>query len=239
MDLPDRAHDVLTQRTRARLFEELSELRRPAGTEEMAERLELHPNGVRLHLERMLDAGLLERHRSRQSVGRPRDMWSIAAGAQPGGAPPHAYAELGRWLAGIVSSGKTSQRAVEAAGKEIGRRLAPSSAPDSSDLPAGPDELMRTSLASMGFSPTQSVEPSGALSYRLCNCPYRDVARDSRQVVCTLHRGVTLGLLEMIAPTTELTEFVARDPDTAGCLIELRGGLATTAAERESTESDR
>lgn len=232
MDLPTRAHDVLTQPTRARLFQELGRLRRPAGTEELADRLELHPNGVRLHLERMLEAGLLERQRIRQSVGRPRDMWTIAPGAQPGGEAPRAYAELGRWLAEIVSSGKTSQRAVEAAGREIGRSLAPAGTSDSAD------DLMRASLTSLGFAPTQTVEPTGALTYRLCNCPYSEVARESQHIVCTLHRGVTRGLLDVIAPATKLTGFVARDPDTAGCLIELRGELAEAAARRESTESE-
>lgn len=232
MDLPSEAHDVLSQPTRARLFQELGQMRRAAGTEELANRLGLHLNGVRLHLERMLEAALLERHRTRQNVGRPRDMWTIAPGAQPGGDPPRAYAELGRWLAEIVSSGKTSQRAVEAAGREIGRSLAPVGAPDS------PDDLMRASLAAMGFAPTQAVEPTGTLTYRLCNCPYSEVARDSQQIVCTLHRGVTRGLLDVIAPATELTGFVPRDPDTAGCLIEVRGELAETAARRGSTGSD-
>ena len=232
MDLPTHAHDVLNQPTRARLFQELGELRRPAGTEELADQLELHPNGVRLHLERMLKAGLLERQRTRQSVGRPRDMWTIAPGARPGGESPRAYAELGRWLAEIVSSGKTSQRAVEAAGREIGRGLAPAGTSDSAD------DLMRASLTSLGFAPTQTVEETGPLIYRLCNCPYSEVARENQQIVCTLHRGVTRGLLDVIAPATELAGFEARDPDTAGCLIELRGELAETAARRESPESE-
>lgn len=232
MDLPAHAHDVLTQPTRARLFKELGLLRRPAGTEELAARVELHPNGVRLHLERMLEAGLLERRRSRQNVGRPRDMWTVAPGSQPGGNPPRAYAELGRWLAEIVSSGKTSQRAVEAAGREIGRGLAPAGTSDSAE------SLMRASLTSLGFAPTQTVEPTGALVYRLCNCPYSEVARDYQQIVCTLHRGVTRGLLDVIAPATKLTGFVPHDPDTAGCVIELRGELAEAAARYEATEAE-
>ena len=40
---------------------------------------------------------------------------------------------------------------------------------------------------------------------------------------------MTRGLLDAIAPETELAGFVPRDPDTAGCLIELRGGLADEA----------
>lgn len=232
MDLPDHADDVLGQPTRARLFEQLGDLRRPAGTEEMADRLGLHPNGVRLHLERMLKAGLLERRRSRQSVGRPRDMWSIAPCAQPNGDPPRAYTELGRWLAEIVASGKTGQRAVEATGRSIGRDLAPTGGSDS------PDEGMRTCLSSLGFAPTRATGPTDTVTYRLCNCPYREVARENQHIVCTLHRGVTHGLLDVIAPEAELTAFVAQDPDTAGCVIEMRGMLPATATEHPPTSSE-
>src|SRR4051794_26859679 len=92
IDVPRQRDDVLAQGTRARVFEELGELRRAAGTEELAARLGMHPNGVRTHLERLREAGLVVRDRPRTRVGRPRDMWSIAPGARPGGEPPTAYA---------------------------------------------------------------------------------------------------------------------------------------------------
>src|SRR5450759_274096 len=80
--------DVLAQPSRARLFALLAELKRPAGTAELAERLELHPNGVRVHLERLEQAGLVTRSRDRRERGRPRDAWAIAPDARPGGSPP-------------------------------------------------------------------------------------------------------------------------------------------------------
>jgi predicted ArsR family transcriptional regulator len=92
MDLPRSVEpgDVLAQPTRARLFALLEELKRPAGTAELAERLGLHPNGVRVHLERLLDAGLVARARARQARGRPRDAWTNSRDARPGGGPPSA-----------------------------------------------------------------------------------------------------------------------------------------------------
>jgi predicted ArsR family transcriptional regulator len=229
MDPPTRPDDALAQPTRARLFALLGELRRPAGTEELADRLRLHPNGVRTHLERLRAARLVDRRLTRQARGRPRDMWTIAAEAQPGGDPPSGYRDLGRWLARLVSGGRTSRRAVESLGREIGRELAP--VRDSS--PA--EGTMHTALASLGFQPRRQVDEAGTLTYKLCNCPYRDAARESRDVVCTLHRGMTRGLLDAISPETELTSFVARDPYAAGCLIELRGGLAADALEAGPT----
>jgi predicted ArsR family transcriptional regulator len=224
MDLPKASDQVLAQPTRARLFGALDELRRPAGTEELAQRLGLHPNGVRLHLERLCDAGLLRRERARYGRGRPRDMWSIAPDARPGGDPPTAYTDLGRWLARIVAQGKTSSRAVEATGREIGRGLAPRG----DDRRA--EDRMRSALVSMGFAPVRDANRAGALTYRLRNCPYRDAVRESQRVICTLHRGITRGLLDELSPETELEGFVPRDPYTAGCLIELGGGLADDVA---------
>jgi predicted ArsR family transcriptional regulator len=145
VDTSPRPDDALAQPTRARLFALLGELRRPAGTDELAERVGLHAVGVRIHLERMHEAGLVARDRSRQSRGRPRDVWTIAADAQPGGEPPRGYANLGRWLTQVVLSGKTSRRAIEAAGREIGRELAP----EPGSLSAEP--TMHAALASMGF----------------------------------------------------------------------------------------
>ena len=223
MDLPARPDDALAQPTRARLFGLLGELRRPAGTEELAERLGLHPNGVRIHLERLREARLVDRERHRQPRGRPRDVWMIAPGARPGGEAPSGYEQLSPWLARTLSSSRTSARAIEATGRQIGRELAPPS-----DRPA--EERMYAVLASLGFHPhRESRPPAGGFTYRLCNCPYRDAVRESPEVVCALHRGMTRGLLDVISPDTRLAGFVPSDPDEAGCRIELAGGLAAEA----------
>jgi predicted ArsR family transcriptional regulator len=226
MDLPTRPDEALAQPTRAQLFAVLGELRRPTSTDELAERMGLHPNGVRVHLERLREAGLVARERTRRGRGRPRDMWTVAPDARPGGDPPTAYADLGRWLARAIAPGKTRLRAVEATGREIGRGLAAKGGASSAE------ERMHAALVSLGFQPERKVDPTGQLTYRLGNCPYRDAVRENQPVVCTLHRGITRGLLDAIAPKTKLSGFVPRDPDSAGCLIELRGELADDAQVR-------
>ncbi|MBV8221545.1 MAG: helix-turn-helix domain-containing protein [Solirubrobacterales bacterium] len=227
MDLPAPPHDALAQPTRARLFQLLGELRRPAGTEELGERLGLHPNGVRVHLERLRDGGLVAREPTRQPRGRPRDMWTIAPNACPGGEAPSAYAELGGWLARAFPPSRAGLRRVEATGREIGRELAP----ERSALDAGrvhDEERMHAALVSLGFQPRREAGRSGGLTYRLCNCPYRDAVHESPEVVCALHLGITRGLLDVIAPNTRLAGFApGSDPDRAGCRIELEGELAT------------
>jgi predicted ArsR family transcriptional regulator len=223
---------VLAQPTRARLFETLTDLRRSAPTEELAERLGLHPNGVRAHLERLHEAGLVARERERRPRGRPRDTWSIRPDANPGGDPPTAYAQLGRWLVRAMTGGRTRVRDVESTGREIGRQLAPQSGTTS------PERQMYEVLVALGFQPRRELGPDAHLTYCLGNCPYREAVRERQAVVCGLHRGMTRGLLDAIDPKTELAAFVPKDPYAAGCLIELRGPLATEADGRLPTTGD-
>jgi predicted ArsR family transcriptional regulator len=206
----------LSHATRARLFGVLTELGRAAATDELAGRLGLHPNGVRIHLDRMLEAGLVVRRRVRQPRGRPRDEWAVSAEAQPGGDPPHAYEELSRWLARAIPAGPARLREIERAGREVGRELAPEDA-------VSAQEALRDTLTALGFQPVLEREASGRVRCRLRNCPYRDSVKENQEVVCTLHRGITQGVLDVLEPTATLAAFVPRDPDTAGCEIAVDG----------------
>ena len=208
--------DVLAQPTRARLFTLLGELRRPAGTLELAERLELHPNGVRIHLERLEQAGLVERTRVRQLRGRPPDVWRIAADAQPGGAAPRAYQDLGRWLARAFASGSRGSKGIEATGREIGRELAPDGGP------AGA-HAFESSLIALGFQPSITRQDGEQTTFCLGNCPYREAVHENQPAICALHKGITQGLLDVLKPDAKLTAFVPHEPDQAGCVIEVRG----------------
>lgn len=225
MDVPQRPGDPLAQPTRARLFALLGELQRPANTEELAERLGMHPNGVRTHLERLAEAGLVRREREHLARGRPRDTWTIDPDARPGGDPPSGYADLGRWLVRALSAGGTRIRDIEETGRQIGRELAESEQRHSMQG----EQRMHAALVALGFQPQRERQPGNRLTYCLRNCPYRDAAREQQKVVCGLHRGLTRGLLDVIEPKTKLAGFVPNDPYAAGCLIKLHGPLAAQA----------
>lgn len=216
MDLPVPAEDALAQPTRAQIFSFLVEKRGAAGTEEVAEHFGLHPNGIRRHLERLLEGGFVTRSRVRAGQGRPRDSWAVSPDAQPGGRRPRAYAELAGWLARAIPASTARLREVERAGREIGRELAPSPS----------DDLARDlgdALAALGFEPALDRNEHG-FSCRLGNCPYRDSVRQNQAVVCGLHRGITAGILAELDPRAKLIEFEPRDPEDAGCVVAVRTG---------------
>jgi len=214
VDLPSEPEDVLAQPTRSRLFAVLVELKRPVETPELAERLALHPNGARFHLERLEAAGLVSRQRRRQTRGRPRDVWAIAPEATPGGQQPRAYADLGRWLIRTIAARPDHLSEVENSARQIGRELAPAGRHDA-------QEALLSTMSALGFQPRREPAAGGKVTYRMDNCPYRDAVHENQQVVCTLHRGLTRGLLDILDPAAQLVGFEPHDPDTAGCLVAL------------------
>lgn len=215
MDIPTDYSTELAQPTRARIFALLGELRRGAGTDEIAKRLELHPNGVRLHLERLHAAGLVDRQRERQARGRPRDIWLINSAALPGGDPPTSYSDLGRWLVRAIIASGVSEQDVESAGRRIGRELAPEGATGNTF------DQVENAFTALGFQPAREEPAPGEVKFCLQNCPYRDVVREYQPLVCSLHRGIATGLLEVVNPRAKLKSFIPKDPDVAGCLMEM------------------
>ncbi len=243
--LPD--GDPLARDTRSELFELLGKLGRRATTDELAEALDLHPNGIRRHLEYLQRAGLIRREGVRQPRGRPKDGWSLDPDARPGGEEPRGYGELGRWLARAIPARPGNLREVEATGRAIGRELP--MADSGPSVASGLGDFERA-VTWLGFAPRRQVttgdhgfaeashpgpaepralgpaEPRAlgpaepeTVSYELTNCPYRQAVEANQPVVCTLHKGILAGLLETLEPEAEITGFRPRDPRTAGCTV--------------------
>ena len=120
-------------------------------------------------------------------------------------------------------AGSARVRDVEATGRRIGRELVGGE----SDIPG--EQRLHDALACLGFQPAREPIGDDRLTYRLRNCPYREAVHERQPLVCGLHRGLTRGMLDALDAKTKLVGFVPKDPDDAGCLIQLRGLMATQA----------
>jgi predicted ArsR family transcriptional regulator len=219
--MPNRSSVTTTdseQPTEARLVALIRAAQAPLDTATIARRLALHPNGVRVQLQRLESRGVVERDTARGEVGRPRALWRLTPRAIAEADLPHTGWAMARSLARAIPATSARLREVEDAGTEMGRELT-----GYLGQATGGDarKALGNALEALGFEPRRTDDGRRA-RYRLMTCPYADTVRENPTVVCTLHRGIVRGVLESVAPAAELTAFEPKDPGPAGCIVEVR-----------------
>lgn len=210
--------DALAQPTRRRIAEVLA--RNPGGMTpaELADAVGLHHNAVRRHLEVLARAGVVrsERDAAAGRPGRPSRRYLLVADE---GIAEAGHRELVRLLVELVRRTGAREEDVESFGRDEGLLLG-------RDLD-GTAGVIGT-LAGLGFSPDDVTEDAarrrGERDVVLRRCPFADaVLADGGHLVCALHRGLTLGVLDAAVPDAHLAGFEVRDPVDAGCRIRVRG----------------
>ncbi len=139
----------------------------------------LHPNTVREHLERLLEAGHIVRETEQRTTrGRPRVMYSAATG----------QAE--------ASSPVARRKAREAAERgDLMRRVMPWTAASGSDLDTAAThqiDAIVDHLIESGFDP---LVDEADLTIDLSPCPHAESQSAHRDILCSVHLGIMRGVL--------------------------------------------
>jgi predicted ArsR family transcriptional regulator len=203
MNGPATPHRALAHRSRVRLLDLLRGAPDGLDLAELARRSDLHPNTVRVHLDKLVEAGLVAGEPVRRG-GRGRPAIRYRAAPVP---DEDGYRLLSAMLASALSPGPDGgpSPAAEAAGRRWGRHLAASRSADPGATSAGPtgpaDEVapsptreaaaIRELFALLGFAPAPDGE-----RLVLHDCPFRPLARQHPDVVCGLHLGLLRGALD-------------------------------------------
>lgn len=188
--------------SRRRVLDILRAADAPLGVQEIAESMSLHANTARFHLDGLVDAGLAERAaEERGQPGRPRMVYR----SEPADVPPdqRSYRLLTQMLTTLVVDVLPQpERAAVQAGEVWGHYLADRPAPlQKVDADEGIRRLSAV-LADAGFAPGV-VADADAPVIPLRHCPFREIAEQHREVVCSLHLGLMRGVLaEVRAPVT-------------------------------------
>jgi predicted ArsR family transcriptional regulator len=199
---------ALGDNTRYAIYLELARATSPKSTAEIAEVLELHPNTIRPHLERMRDIGLLQVEvDAKGTVGRPQHRYSLAPDAPSLGLEPSSWRVLARMLADVAAFMAPDTDDVSALGEEQGRAAA--------DRRRGQPcvSALSDALAELGFDPA-SAEEGRVATIAFTNCPFRELAEQYPDLVCSLHRGLIEGFVDELggASVTAFASLADRDP---------------------------
>lgn len=199
-------HKALADDTRYRLYRYIGLAGRPVSVREMSRRLSLHPNTLRPHLRRLEEAGLVGHEvRKTATVGRPQTMYTVREPEPEGGRDYRLLAEM---LSGLIRGRRQLEQAHELARQWGGYLVAQGGPKPGVRLPARRNlALLQESMAKAGFEPRFRRQSSSAIEVTLRDCPFKDLADDHRDLVCTLHRGLLEGMLEGLKPSLALREF--------------------------------
>lgn len=170
----------------------------------------LHPNTVREHLERLLDAGHIVRETERRTTrGRPRVMYSAATGADEASSPV----------------ARSKARAAAERG-DLMRRVMPWTEASGSDLDTAAThqiDAIVDHLIESGFDP---LVDETELTIDLSPCPHAESQSAHRDILCSVHLGIMQGVLaEARGPLAVTAMRPSCDPTR--CVVQLTlGGAA-------------
>jgi predicted ArsR family transcriptional regulator len=202
---------ALADDTRFAVYRELATSTSALSAQDLADRLGVHANTVRLHLERLRDVDLVDVEAvHRGTVGRPQHLYFLAAGAPGLGFDPPAHALLAGLLAALAEQiGADPEDAADtghAWGLEAGKRTRSGSCVSA----------LETELTRLGFEP--STEPGDGTSegdtrIEFLHCPFRELAEAYPELVCNLHRGLCEGVVDRVGGGTVEEFSTLYDPE--------------------------
>ena len=195
-------------RRRAEVLDLLRAAHAPLGVQDVADRVGLHVNSARFHLDALVEAGLAARTpRARSTPGRPSLVYQAVDGGAAAAGQRH-FRLLAEMLTSLVAGMLPDPgRAATQAGREWGRYLTEPPAPYQRLSAAEAIGKLTATLDDIGFAPqAPDGETDGETQpsvLRLRQCPFREVAEGHQDVVCALHLGLMQGALaQMRAPVT-------------------------------------
>jgi len=202
--MPDvRAHRVLASISRVAVLETLRQAERPMAVRELAERMNLHDNTVRKHLDLLVESGFATRVRDGATRrGRPRYVYA----AVPESSPEETRLD-GYWLlASVFAAYLHDADDPQAAAEEAGRRFGAGSVHEPG-VGGGPPAVERVvqMLDDIGFQPELAAAGD---EIRLRHCPFHELARDRQEVVCGIHLGLIRGALQQLGAPQEALRLV-------------------------------
>ncbi|MFI9344063.1 helix-turn-helix transcriptional regulator [Streptomyces sp. NPDC052773] len=194
---------LLSDPVRRRLYRQVAAAPEEVSRDAAAEAAGVSRSLAAFHLDKLVEAGLLEvsfrrlSGRTGPGAGRPAKLYRRAEGEHTVSVPPRSYDDAARLLAEVLENAGLD-RELQAAAKKAG----------AAQQDAGADDVEAV-LRDRGYEPFWDGE-----TLRLRNCPFHALATEFPALTC----GMNLALIEGLAPEQWSP---AMDPRPGGCCVAL------------------
>jgi predicted ArsR family transcriptional regulator len=195
---------------------------REVSRDQAARALRISRGLAAFHLDKLVEAGLLEASfrrltpRRGPGAGRPSKLYRRAARAIEISLPERHYDLAGALMARAIGSGGAAPEALRREAREQGKRLGRSARGRGAAVDGG--RLMTRAVAALRAAGYEPRRDEGG-NVVLCNCPFDALARANRDVIC----GMNHALLEGLVAGLELPGVRATlDPQPGRCCCAIR-----------------
>jgi predicted ArsR family transcriptional regulator len=185
---------ALQDPVRRRLYDYVAAQDHEVGRNEAAEAVKVQRTLAAFHLDKLVEAGLLDTEsrrltgRSGPGAGRPAKLYRRSAVERDVSLPPRDYRTAADLLAQVAEAARLDAELQDAA-RGQGRLLG------GAEAAAGGLEAVAGLLAERGYEPRLEETDDGAV-LRMANCPFHALSERHPPLVCGMNLALLEGLLE-------------------------------------------
>ncbi|CAH0346984.1 helix-turn-helix domain-containing protein [Bacillus sp. CECT 9360] len=214
MDQTLRITNVLSDPTRYYIYQHITNLHQEVTVQDIADSFAIHPNVARLHLSKLEDVEMLISETKKTGKGgRPGRLYRLSDELIQLHFPFRDYQLLSKIaIQTMLTLGETGKQALYQTGKQFGRELA------AGQLTAGTKangdfsfeerlNMLKSAATLAGFYPELNVnDDQSKIYFQIFNCPFKEVALQETEAICTIHVAFLKGLFESLFDSVELVE---------------------------------
>jgi predicted ArsR family transcriptional regulator len=214
--------NVLSDPTRYYIYQYITKRHQDVTVQEVADNFNIHPNVARLHLSKLEDVNMLTSETKKTGKGgRPSRLYRLSEDVIQLHFPYRDYMLLSKVaIQTMLSLGEAGKQALFLTGKRFGAEIIDQELSKKTQIGTELNfdqklAILRSSATLAGFYP--EIEVNGdqtKIYFQIYNCPFREVAMDHSETVCSMHHEFLKGMFEELFDSVELVE---SQNMTAGC----------------------
>lgn len=217
--------NVLADPTRYYIYQHIVNNHGDVSVQEIADSFNIHPNVARLHLSKLEDIDMLTSNsRKTGKGGRPSRLYRLSDKVIQLHFPYRNYQLLAKIaVQSMMTLGEQGKQALYETGKVFGeelinQQLALNSTSVDRLAFAEKVNMLKNAATIAGLSPViQASEEENKISFRIFNCPFKEVTEVEPGTICSMHNSFLKGMFEALFENVNIVEIENMMSNCAAC----------------------